>query len=608
MISGSQPETAKARIAASGSRPWRAAYSGVVTRQAAAPSVSGEDVPAVTLPSARNAGASVASTSAVVAGRRQPSTATSCPSARTGVELGVQATCRTCLGGLALRLDGERLLALARARRSARRLPRRSRPSRGRAADRTPPGRDAARSRRRRAGTRVIDSTPAATYASPMPSASAPAAVWIGLHRRAAEAVDRWRRRRSGEPGEDAGDAPEVHALLALRERAAHRHVLDRRAVHGAALDQRAHHLAAQLVGPHAGELALVRGRERRARVAGDHRPRRHSARSVQRRVSAWIARQWRRRTIGRKIVNHVIIPAGIRNSSVTGLVSPTATQIRAKPPIADPAEAPVAAVEHADLLVVGGGHLLGRPGLAALAHVRLAVVELALLAAVARDRDLGGAAAHGGCILTGRRERWPRRPVRLLLSSREGLVSSAGVAGAGRLQRSLRLVLDHDAVDVQRDRDHEHDQAPAEDLVAAGVAGQAERDRADDEVDDVEHEAEHRERRPHRPEPDRPRPARPVLAQEQEPGDREDVRDHVAEVRDGEDLEVAAAGQRSDRDEQQHEVEHRVQRHRVAGHVVAVELAQPADRHAVLGDAVEGARPVHRGRVHREHDARRRA
>ena len=72
----------------------------------------------------------------------------------------------------------------------------------------------------------------------------------------------------------------------------------------------------------------------RRARLSRRRSPGRSSARSVQRRVSAWIARQWRRRTIGRKSVNQVIMPAGMRNSSEIGRVSPTATQISPKPPM----------------------------------------------------------------------------------------------------------------------------------------------------------------------------------------------------------------------------------------------------------------------------------
>ena len=85
-----------------------------MTSTADAPSVSGDEVPAVTVPSARKAGASPASTSAVVPGRRQPSIATSPLGGEDRRDLVLQPALRSRLGGLALRLDGECLLALAR--------------------------------------------------------------------------------------------------------------------------------------------------------------------------------------------------------------------------------------------------------------------------------------------------------------------------------------------------------------------------------------------------------------------------------------------------------------------------------------------------------------
>src|SRR6185437_5604684 len=83
MISGAQPATAMLFTCASTSSLCFAAYSSVQTSVADAPSVSGDDVPAVTLPSASNAGASPASASAVVSGRMQPSSLTVLPSAST---------------------------------------------------------------------------------------------------------------------------------------------------------------------------------------------------------------------------------------------------------------------------------------------------------------------------------------------------------------------------------------------------------------------------------------------------------------------------------------------------------------------------------------------
>src|SRR5665213_2518304 len=82
MISGGQPATAMLLTRASTSRLCLAAYSSVQTSVADAPSVSGDEVPAVTGPSASKAGVNPASTSAVVSGRMQPSSLTTLPSAR----------------------------------------------------------------------------------------------------------------------------------------------------------------------------------------------------------------------------------------------------------------------------------------------------------------------------------------------------------------------------------------------------------------------------------------------------------------------------------------------------------------------------------------------
>ncbi len=76
ITSGSQPETATERTSASGSRPCSPAKRSDVTSTAAAPSVSGDEVPAVTVPSRTNAGSSAASPASVVSGRGQPSSPT----------------------------------------------------------------------------------------------------------------------------------------------------------------------------------------------------------------------------------------------------------------------------------------------------------------------------------------------------------------------------------------------------------------------------------------------------------------------------------------------------------------------------------------------------
>ena len=74
MISGSTPETDDARIRAFGSRPSSRARSSDMTTTAAAPSFSGQEFPAVTLPSGLKAGSSCAS-AASVEPRRGPSSA-----------------------------------------------------------------------------------------------------------------------------------------------------------------------------------------------------------------------------------------------------------------------------------------------------------------------------------------------------------------------------------------------------------------------------------------------------------------------------------------------------------------------------------------------------
>jgi len=76
MISGSTPETADARMRARGWTPSSRARSRDMTTTAAAPSFSGQALPAVTLPPGLNAGSSAASFSSVDEARGPSSAAT----------------------------------------------------------------------------------------------------------------------------------------------------------------------------------------------------------------------------------------------------------------------------------------------------------------------------------------------------------------------------------------------------------------------------------------------------------------------------------------------------------------------------------------------------
>ena len=78
IVSGSQPDTPIALIRARIVSPCFRANASDVTSTALAPSVSGEEVPAVTDPSAEKAGFSPPSASTVVSGRSVPSCVT-CP-------------------------------------------------------------------------------------------------------------------------------------------------------------------------------------------------------------------------------------------------------------------------------------------------------------------------------------------------------------------------------------------------------------------------------------------------------------------------------------------------------------------------------------------------
>ena len=80
MISGASPDTADAMMRARGLSPSARARSSDITSTAAAPSLSGQALPAVTVPPGLNAGSSWASFSSVVPGRGPSSFSTSVPS------------------------------------------------------------------------------------------------------------------------------------------------------------------------------------------------------------------------------------------------------------------------------------------------------------------------------------------------------------------------------------------------------------------------------------------------------------------------------------------------------------------------------------------------
>ena len=86
IISGLIPVTADATIRANGVRPNSLARTSLITTIAAAPSLSGHELPAVTEPSGRKAGRSWPSPSRVVSGRGPSSVLITVPSGRvTGV-------------------------------------------------------------------------------------------------------------------------------------------------------------------------------------------------------------------------------------------------------------------------------------------------------------------------------------------------------------------------------------------------------------------------------------------------------------------------------------------------------------------------------------------
>ena len=86
MISGLRAVTPDETMRASGSMPSSAALASLMTITAAAPSLSGQALPAVTSPSGRNTGFSSASFSTVVPARGPSSLLTTAPD---GVVMGV---------------------------------------------------------------------------------------------------------------------------------------------------------------------------------------------------------------------------------------------------------------------------------------------------------------------------------------------------------------------------------------------------------------------------------------------------------------------------------------------------------------------------------------
>ena len=107
---GSTPATALPTNVPSGSTPSSRAFSSDATTSAAAPSLSPDELPAVTVPPGRNAGFSVASFSALVSGRGCSSRAT--PSDRD--ELVVEPARLRSRRPATLRLERELVLILAR--------------------------------------------------------------------------------------------------------------------------------------------------------------------------------------------------------------------------------------------------------------------------------------------------------------------------------------------------------------------------------------------------------------------------------------------------------------------------------------------------------------
>ena len=152
MISGDSALTPVATIRASGVIPSSRALRSLITTTAAAPSLSGQQLPAVTVPSGRNTGLSAPTASSVTPGRGPSSRSTVVPSGSVDRrDLAREEAVLDRLLGEVLRADRELvLLGSADARRSTPRSPR-SAPwrCRRRAAGRRPAGRASPRRRPR---------------------------------------------------------------------------------------------------------------------------------------------------------------------------------------------------------------------------------------------------------------------------------------------------------------------------------------------------------------------------------------------------------------------------------------------------------------------------
>ena len=103
MISGLSPVTPLATMRASGVMPSSLALVSLITTTAAAPSLSGQALPAVTVPPSRKTGLRLASPSSVVPGRGPSSLVTTVPSgevtgmiSRSKKPFSCDATARVC--------------------------------------------------------------------------------------------------------------------------------------------------------------------------------------------------------------------------------------------------------------------------------------------------------------------------------------------------------------------------------------------------------------------------------------------------------------------------------------------------------------------------------
>ena len=235
---GRSPETAKPRTAASGWRPCARANASLVTRhggRAVGERRRGAGGDGAVAPGTRAPAPPAPRRSS--SGRRQPSRSTVRSPACTGAISSARRPVGLRLGGLALRSRRRTPPAARARRRSAARRARPSRPSTCRSAgsDSARPG--WGRKLKPTIGTRDIDSMPARHVRLAHAHRDRAGGGVHGLHGRAAEAVDGGAGDAAGQSRQHADDAADVHALLALREGAADRDVLDRARVDAGALD-----------------------------------------------------------------------------------------------------------------------------------------------------------------------------------------------------------------------------------------------------------------------------------------------------------------------------------------------------------------------------------